>query len=275
MRINSLHDMFVESINDKAISAIISELSSKTLIVLDILTTGVEFGKPGFQITQLTAVAIDGKYGNIIKSFNEIVDLNDLTLMVMDAQDAAVEYGDIDPDSNIIRHTLNMQDYDTSIYDIDEDDEIYDDDYGEDQDIALASLATWIDSFDNPVIVLENSEEKMRYINTLGPIKLDHEVWDINKLIKLNFVPIVNVLADRGKKHAIDMRDKLNDGALRDIARVLKHPYRRNSGFSEENVRLIASILIKMLKFLKQYELVSNDPKFHMYQQRETINTPK
>ncbi len=160
----------------------IKSKSDKYFAWIDTETTGLPSDTHEVQLTQISAIIT--KYDFNSNTFKEIdlynkkIKLTDLTLQSM--KDT----------SSRIKKVLSFNHYGQTNTEYHNEKETLDD------------FFNWLNQYDKPMLVIQNAEFDMSYLNTRNPIvKFDNEVLDTKKLIQLYYLPLIQKLAENDIKY--------------------------------------------------------------------------
>lgn len=169
-------------------------LKGRTVVFFDTETTGFNPRLPYRQITQLAAVALDLETNTVLGNFAEVLSLNPETL-------AQIEIEKQNPPSKgwSIDKVLNFSGYDKSKASKKPID-------------AGESFVSWVNSFNNPLLVAQNAQFDMNFMNNLMKHnKVKFQVLDFLKFNKYYLEPILLNLGRNGVEEAIKVLADLHD----------------------------------------------------------------
>ena len=153
--------------------------SNRTFIFADSETSGLLGGKIE-QLTQIGAVATKYSSGEFksIDSFNKKIKLSDRTKERFK-----------DPGSRV-KQVLSFNHYGQK-------GAKYHDEYE-----TLKEFKSWIDKYDNPILVIQNAYFDMNMFNLrFEDIKFNYEVLDTKQVIQLFFLPLLQAKAEKDIKY--------------------------------------------------------------------------
>ena len=170
----------------KSISEFLSWLDSKSnkyFIVLDCESTGLPNDPYDIQLTQVSCLVV--KYNSKTNTFKEVnsfdkkIKLTSKTLSLMKS-----------PDSRIAK-VLSYNHYGKVGLK-----------YYEEENV-LSDFFNFISQYDSPMLIIQNAEFDMRYLNIRNPIvKFDNEVLDTKQVLQLFYLPTLQKLAESDKEAA-------------------------------------------------------------------------
>ena len=166
----------------------LENLSDRHFIVYDSETTGLPSNGYEIQLTQVSCVVVKYNFSN--NSFEE-VDSYDKKIKLTD------KTKDLMGDANHRIHwVLNFNHYNSSEADSEETD-------------VVSEFFELLKKYDRPVLVIQNAEFDMRYLNTRNPIvKFNNEVLDTKQIIQLFYLPLLQKLSETDSKYK-DMINKI------------------------------------------------------------------
>lgn len=86
-----------------------------------------------------------------------------------------------------------------------------------DETQTLSEFQDFIQKWDDPILVIQNAQFDMRYLNTRGLVKFVNEVIDTKQVLQLFYLPLIQKLAETDTKYQ-DLIDKIGtsprDGGL-------------------------------------------------------------
>lgn len=227
----------------KSISEFLGWLDSKSnkyFVILDTETTGLP-GKYEVQLTQVSCLIV--KYDFKSNTFEEVdhydkkIKLTSKTLELMK-----------DPNSRI-NWVLNFNHYNSELADVEEED-------------TLQDFFEFIKQYNNPILVIQNAEFDMRYLNIRNPIvKFNNEVIDTKQIIQLFYLPCLQKLSET-EEFAREMVTKIgtsdrDSGLISSSMGKIGPALGINmSGYHDALVdcRLTIQMLQKMIDFLKEHQ---------------------
>jgi DNA polymerase III alpha subunit (gram-positive type) len=219
----------------------IKEKSDKYWVLLDTETTGLPSDPYEIQLTQISCIVI--KYNYNSNSYEEI-DTYNKKLKLSDASLALMK----DPTTRI-KKVLSFNHYGQK------DIEFHDE--GE----TLQDFFKFLKQFDEPILMIQNAEFDMRFLNTRNPIvKFDNEVIDTKQVAQLFYLPLLQKLAETGpefkemiQKIGTSSRDNgLISSSLSKIGPALGI---NMTGYHDAltDCRLMVQMFTKMVEFLKEH----------------------
>jgi len=149
--------------------------SDKTFIVVDTETTGL-LGPKLDQLTQVSGIAT--KYNFATNKFSEVDNFNKKIRLSADTKS---KYNS--PTSRV-KKVLSFNHYGQKGVKY----------YDEEQ--VLDEFYDWVNSFDNPILVIQNAQFDMRMINVRSKNRLENEVLDTKDMLQLYYLPSLLKLAE-------------------------------------------------------------------------------
>lgn len=217
--------------------------SNKYWVLLDTETTGLP-GDYEVQLTQVACVVIKWDFNTNtyeeIDSYNKKIKLSDNTLSMLK-----------NPEHRI-KKVLSFNHY------------------GEkgakfhDEKETLSDFFEFLKPYDNPILVIQNAEFDMRFLNTRNPIiRFDNEVIDTKQVAQLFYLPCIQKLAETETeyKELVSKIGKSNRDAGLISSSLSKIGPALNinmSGYHDALVdcRLMIQMFSKMIAFLKEHQNV-------------------
>ncbi len=217
----------------------LESMSGRKWIFLDTETTGLRESPYEVQLTQISCIIT--KYNPQSNSFEEIdiynkkLKLTDDTLRLMK-----------DPNSRI-KKVLSFNHYgQKGVF--------------HDEKETLSDFFEFLKPYNNPILVIQNAEFDMTFLNTRNPIvKFENEVIDTKQILQLFYLPTLQKLAetdsqasDMIKKIGISDRDNgLISSSLSKIGPALGIDM---TGYHDalKDCRLMMEMFQKMMDFLKK-----------------------
>jgi DNA polymerase III epsilon subunit-like protein len=153
-----------------------------------------------------------------------------------------------DPNSRI-NWVLNFNHYNSELADVEEED-------------TLQDFFEFIKQYNNPILVIQNAEFDMRYLNIRNPIvKFNNEVIDTKQIIQLFYLPCLQKLSET-EEFAREMVTKIgtsdrDSGLISSSMGKIGPALGINmSGYHDALVdcRLTIQMLQKMIDFLKEHQ---------------------
>ena len=236
----------------------IDEKSKKYWIWIDTETTGLPHSGYEIQLTQVSCIVT--KYNKDNNSFDE-VDTYNKKIKLTDKSTELMK----DP-KHRINWVLNFNHYNT-----------LDLDAGEEGN-TLKDFFEFLKPYDNPVLVIQNAEFDMRYLNTRNSIvKFDNEVLDTKQLLQLFYLPCLQKLAETDQEFAemikkIGTSDRDNGLISSSLSKIGPALGINMTGYHDALVdtKLMMQMFQTMVEFLKQHK----DLDISKYQ-AERINTKR
>lgn len=226
----------------KSIPEFLSWLESKShqhWVLLDTETTGLQQDPYEVQLTQVSCLIV--KYNFQSNTFDEIehfdkkLKLTPETLRLMK-----------DPKSRI-KKVLSFNHYGKSGLEY------------HDEEETLKEFFEFLSKYENPMLVIQNAEFDMSFINTRNPIvKFDNEVLDTKQVLQLFYLPCLQKLsetepefADLIKKIGTSDRDNgLISSSMSKVGPALKINM-TNYHDALTDTRIMGQMLVNMVAFLR------------------------
>jgi DNA polymerase III epsilon subunit-like protein len=216
----------------------IKKKSDKYWILLDTETTGLP-GNYEVQLTQIACIVIKydfnkNKYTEI-DSYNKKIKLTDKTLSIM-------------RDIDIIKKVLSFNRYGESGIKF------------HDEEETLQDFFEFLKPYNDPVLVIQNAEFDMRFLNTRNPIvRFDNEVIDTKQVAQLFYLPCLQKLAESEtefKEIVMKIGRSSRDNGLisSSLSKIGPALNINMSGYHDALVdcRLMIQMFSKMIEFLKE-----------------------
>jgi DNA polymerase III alpha subunit (gram-positive type) len=169
-------------------------IKNRTVVFFDTETTGFNPRLPYRQITQLAAIALDLESNTVLDKFAEVLSLNPATL-------DQIELEKQNPPSKgwSIEKVLDFSGYDSS--------------KASKQPVdAGESFVSWVNGFSNPLLVAQNAQFDMNFMNNLMKHnKVKFQVLDFLKFNKYYLEPILLNLGRNGVDEAVKILSDLYD----------------------------------------------------------------
>lgn len=246
MKISKLFSM----LESETTEGIASRLDGKILIVFILKATGVDPSQDHVQITNIAAVAVD-QDGREIDTFNEEASLGLAVLRRIDEEDRALRSGDWPEGEMGVRDWLNASDYDLEAEEehlVNKPDEL---------DIVL-HFKSFLDQYTNCILITYNSKLSIQHLDAKSPMQIGRSnIIDVSEFANLYFEPILRSMMARGNRQAAEMADKMWDSmrkiidpSLYNLSRAFGVAKTKHSGTIVGEVRQLASVFSKMLKFI-------------------------
>lgn len=215
-------------------------LEGKTLIVLDTETTGI-LGPKLDQITQVSGIAYNFEASDY--SFEEISNFNKKIKLSSEIKKTSLE-----PDSRI-KWVLSFNRYGSG-------------DSGQkyfDEQAVLQDFFDWVDSFSDPVLVIQNAEFDAKMISSRSRRLIKYPILDTKQVIQLFYLPTLQKLAETSDFY-FDTVNKIGnsprDGGLisSSMSRIGPQLGLDMSGYHDALVdcRITTQMLKKILLFLEE-----------------------
>jgi DNA polymerase III alpha subunit (gram-positive type) len=169
-------------------------LKDRTLVFFDTETTGFNPRLPYRQITQLAAMALNLETNTVLDTFSEVLSLNPETLDQIDREKT-------DPPKQgwSIEKVLNFSGYDASSATKKPLD-------------AGESFVSWVKRFQNPLLVAQNAQFDMNFMNNLMQHnRVKFQVLDFLKFNKIYLEPMLLNLGRAGVPEAVQILADLHD----------------------------------------------------------------
>lgn len=175
----------------------IKSKSDKYWIFFDSETTGLPSDPYETQLTQISCLVTkyDPKSNRFfeIDSFNKKLKLSKNTLDLMNKS------------GNKIKSILSFNRYGQSGIKF------------HDESESLSEFREFIQKWDNPILVIQNAQFDMRYLNTRGSVNFNNEVIDTKQVLQLFYLPLIQKLSEVDEKYK-DLIQKIGtssrDGGL-------------------------------------------------------------
>lgn len=167
----------------KSISEFLNWLNSKSSkywVFFDSETTGLPQDPHEVQLTQISCIVAE--YDPNLNQFTEVDTYNRKLKLSKKTLDTMKS-------SNRIKSVLSFNRY------------------GEggikfhDEEESLGDFMEFLNKWDNPILVIQNAQFDMRYLNTRGLIKFKNEVIDTKQVLQLFYLPLIQTLAETDTKY--------------------------------------------------------------------------
>lgn len=221
----------------------IKSKSDKYFVLLDTETTGLPSDKHEIQLTQISAIVT--KYDFNSNTFKEIDSYNK-KIKLTDASLKSTK----DPSSRI-KKVLSFNRYGQSGIKYHEEKE------------SLQDFHTWLNQYDNPMLVIQNAQFDMRYLNTRGSAKFENEVLDTKMIIQLYYLPLLQKLAETDPKYKdmiikIGTSDRDNGLISSSMSKIGPALGLNMGGYHDAlvDVKITIEMMRKIIEFLKQHQNV-------------------
>lgn len=216
--------------------------SDKYFVLLDTETTGLPSSGYEVQLTQISCIVI--KYDFNSNSFKE-VDTYNKKLKLTDTS-----LGLMKEPQNRIKKVLSFNHYGQK--------DIQFHDEGE----TLQDFFDFLKQFDEPILMIQNAEFDMRFLNTRNPIvKFDNEVIDTKQIAQLFYLPCLQKLAETELEYKemiqkIGLSDRDNGLISSSLSKIGPALGINMSGYHDSLIdcRLMAQMFTKMVEFLKEHQ---------------------
>ena len=70
-----------------------------------------------------------------------------------------------------------------------------------DESKSLSEFREFIQKWDNPILVIQNAQFDMRYLNTRGSVNFNNEVIDTKQVLQLFYLPLIQKLSEVDEKY--------------------------------------------------------------------------
>ncbi len=218
--------------------------SDKHWIILDTETTGLPNDPYDIQLTQVSCLVV--RYNAKLNSFQEVnsfdkkIKLTSKTLSIMKSTDSR------------IAKVLSFNHYGKSGLK-----------YHEEENV-LSDFFDFISQYNSPMLVIQNAEFDMRYLNIRNPIvRFDNEVLDTKQVLQLFYLPTLQKLAEFDEKSAtmiskIGTSDRDNGLISSSMSKVGPALGINMSGYHDAltDCRLAMQMLQRIIDFLKENQNV-------------------
>lgn len=169
----------------KSISEFLSWLDNKSdkhWVILDTETTGLRSDPYEVQLTQVSCIVV--KYNFISNTFEEVGSFNKKVKLTQKTTELMS-----DPDHRIHK-VLQFNHYEEG------DNELHQ------EENVLQDFFEYIKQFDKPILVIQNAEFDMKFLNTRHPIvRFDNEVIDTKQVLQLFYLPALQKLTENDPKY--------------------------------------------------------------------------
>lgn len=220
----------------------IKEKSDKYWGLIDTETTGLVSDPYEVQITQLSCIVIkynfDSNTFEEVDTYNKKIKLSDTTLNLMQS-----------PESRI-RKVLSFNRYGQKGVNF------------HDEQETLEDFFQFLKPYDNPLLVIQNAEFDMRFLNTRNSlVKFDNEVLDTKQVAQLFYLPLLQKLSETKQEFKemvkrIGTSDRDNGLISSSLSKIGPALGIDMSGYHDSLIdcRLMAEMFTKMISFLKQHQ---------------------
>lgn len=218
----------------------IKNKSIKHWIILDCETTGLRSDPYEVQLTQVGCIVV--KYDFESNSFKEVGNFNKKIKLTEKTTELMR-----DPEHRIHK-VLQFNHYFDDPQELNQEENV------------LKDLFEYISEFEKPVLVIQNAEFDMKYLNTRNSIvKFDNEVIDTKQVIQLFYLPAIQKLAENNIEYKnlinkIGISDRDNGLISSSMGKIGPALGIDMSGYHDALVdcRLTMKMLVKILDFLKE-----------------------
>ncbi len=239
--------------NIKSMLDYIKSKSNKYWVFLDTETTGLPSNKYDVQLTQISGIVVKYNYTNDefeeVDVFNKKIKLTDTTKKQM-------------KDDTNIKKILSFNHYGQKV------------EFHEEEN-TLLEFYEFIEKYDNPILIIQNAEFDMKYLNTRGNVKFKNEVIDTKQLLQYFYLPAIQKLSETDDEYrkliefiGISSRDNgLISSSLSKIGPALNI---NMSGYHDAltDCRLLMEMFSKVISFLKSN--INTDIKSYQYDRFKT-----
>jgi hypothetical protein len=219
----------------------LDKLSDKHFVFYDSETTGLPHQGYEIQLTQISCIV--ARYDFINNTFEEVDTFNKKIKLTSKTSDLMK-----DP-KHKIHWVLNFNHYDSSEADNEETDVVND-------------FFELLKKYDRPVLVIQNAEFDMRYLNSRNPIiRFNNEILDTKQIIQLFYLPSLLKLSE-SEEWAHEMINKIGtsdrdnglvSSSMSKIGPALNIDM---NGYHDAltDCRITIEMLQKMVSFLKEHQ---------------------
>lgn len=216
-----------------------SNKSNKYFIWVDTETTGLPIDNYDVQLTQIACIVTTYDYNlnkfKEIDTYNKKIKLDNETLSHMS-----------DPE-NRIKMVLSFNHYGDK-----------NTDYHEEKN-TLEDFFNFVKKYEDPILVIQNAEFDMKYLNIRNPIvKFHNEVLDTKQILQLFYLPTLLKLSETNQKYNdiinnIGYSDRDNGLISSSLSRIGPSLGINMSGYHDAltDCKLIIQMLEKMIDVLK------------------------
>jgi hypothetical protein len=171
------HKLYGKSI--KTMLDYLKNKSNKYWVFLDSETTGLPSNEYDVQLTQLSGIVV--KYNFDSNIFEEIDIFNKKIRLTNTTKEQMKEYDNI-------KKILSFNHYGQKA------------EFHEEEN-TLSEFHKFIEEYDNPILIIQNAEFDMRYLNTRGSVKFKNEVIDTKQLLQYFYLPAIQKLAETDNEY--------------------------------------------------------------------------
>ena len=229
----------------KSIDELLSWLDSKSnkyWVILDTETTGLPTDSYDVQLTQVACLIT--KYDFNSNTFSEVDSYDKKIKLTSDTINL------MSNSENRIKQVLSFNHYGNN-----------DTEYHNEGNI-LEEFFNLLSKYDNPILVIQNAEFDMRYLNTRNQIvKFDNEIIDTKQIIQYFYLPTLQKLAETDTKYKnmidkIGKSDRDNGLISSSMSKVGPALGINMTGYHDAltDTRITKSMLSKMIEFLKNHQ---------------------
>jgi len=216
--------------------------SEKLFVLVDVESTGLPSDPYEVQLTQISCIAVkynfDSNTFEEVDSYNKKLKLSDTSLDLMKNP------------TNRIKKVLSFNHYGQKGIEF------------HDESESLEDFFKFLKQFDEPILIIQNAQFDMRFLNTRNPIiKFDNEVIDTKQIAQLFYLPCLQKLAETELqfKEMIDKigtSDRDNGLISSSLSKIGPALGINMTGYHDALIdcRLMAQMLQSMIEFLKQHK---------------------
>jgi len=216
--------------------------SEKLFVLVDVESTGLPSDPYEVQLTQISCIAVkynfDSNTFEEVDSYNKKLKLSDTSLDLMKNP------------TNRIKKVLSFNHYGQKGIKF------------HDESESLEDFFKFLKQFDEPILIIQNAQFDMRFLNTRNPIiKFDNEVIDTKQIAQLFYLPCLQKLAETELqfKEMIDKigtSDRDNGLISSSLSKIGPALGINMTGYHDALIdcRLMAQMLQSMIEFLKQHK---------------------
>lgn len=166
----------------KSIKTMLDYLKSKSYkywVFLDSETTGLPSNSYDVQLTQLSGIVV--KYNYTTNDFEEVEVFNKKIKLTNKTKEQMKDHDNI-------KRILSFNHYGQKAK------------FHEEEE-TLSEFHKFIEQYDNPILVIQNAEFDMKYLNTRGSVKFKNEVIDTKQLLQYFYLPAIQKLAETDNEY--------------------------------------------------------------------------
>ena len=230
--------------------------SENYFVIIDTETTGLPNDTYEVQLTQISCLVI--KYNYTSNSFNEIDKYNKKLKLTPETLS-------LSKNKTRIPKVLSFNHYGQK-----------DIKYFDEKD-TLKDFYNFLNKYDNSILIIQNAEFDMRYLNIRSLNKFDNEVIDTKQILQLFYLPLIQKLSENDINYTnlikkIGTSDRDNGLISSSMGKIGPALGINMSGYHDAltDCRITAEMLQKIIQFLKDNQNI--DIKKYQYQR---INTKK